>query len=190
MKQIAFLGFLLGFVSLGISLSRAGDPAKSDLDRLQGKWKLVSAVNNGKATNVADHKVWQITGNKIIRESKPNAYIEVDATKKPKALDMNIYPGKKTVFHYKGIYEIEEDTLKICICADSGSGAVRPTTFESKEKSGNVLYVLNRVKDESERDAGPAAEPGVALRPGPHSGFAQHAVVAAAPAGELLRSIR
>ena len=34
------------------------------------------------------------------------------------------------------------------------------------------------------------AEPGVALRPGPHSFFARHHVVAAAPAGELLRSAK
>src|SRR5262245_47469316 len=35
---------------------------------------------------------------------------------------------------------------------------------------------------------GSAAEPGVAPRPGPHSGFARHHAVEAAPAGELLRS--
>jgi hypothetical protein len=44
----------------------------------------------------------------------------------------------------KGIYEIDGDTLRICVAK---KGKERPKTFESKEGSGHVLTVMKRVKD-------------------------------------------
>jgi hypothetical protein len=63
-----------------------------------------------------------------------------------KAFDMDTVTPEKTEKGHKGIYEIEGDTLRFCTATPAG--AERPKTFESKEKSGNVLYVLKRVKDQ------------------------------------------
>jgi len=68
----------------------------------------------------------------------------VDPNKTPKEIDLNFTKGDggaaKGIF--KGIYELKDNTLTICI----GSDQVRPTELESKEGSKAILMVFERKK--------------------------------------------
>src|SRR5947209_18506700 len=65
-------------------------------------------------------------------------------------------------------------------------GASRRATTHIPFPRGIGYYY--REHDHGVTRATTAAEPGVAPRPGPHSCFARHHAVGAAPAGELFRS--
>jgi uncharacterized protein (TIGR03067 family) len=66
----------------------------------------------------------------------------VDPTKKPKAIDFRLGGGDgwlKISGNFKGIYELDGDSLKLCI----GSGDERPAKFSDQ---GAALIVLKRQK--------------------------------------------
>ena len=141
------VAFFLGLLFFGASLGSSGDAGKDELKKLQGNWQFVTRILDGKKGDTKD-AVWTISGNEITYG--PNATVravfKLDATTKPKKFDFDDVAkdptqGKKGI---KGIYEIDGDTLKICV-ATKGE---RPKAFESKEGSGDVLTVLKRVKAE------------------------------------------
>lgn len=125
--------------------SGQGDSTKEDLKKMQGKWRVVELIDDGKAAKPTEKAF------KIISESKvidPGAGTEdefrLDAGKKPKELD--VYVNRKGVVAYqlKGIYEFQGDKLRVCIDLE---GKERPKAFESKPGSGHRLATLERVKD-------------------------------------------
>jgi len=67
----------------------------------------------------------------------------VDVAKKPKQLDITFTDGPDKGKTTLAIYELEDDTYKVCI--DVGEKG-RPTEFASKKGSGHVLQVLKREK--------------------------------------------
>jgi len=68
---------------------------------------------------------------------------KVDATKKPKTMDMTPSEGRYKDKTLLGIYELDGDTLKICFAEP---GKDRPTDFTSKAGSGVVLAIHKREK--------------------------------------------
>jgi uncharacterized protein (TIGR03067 family) len=95
---------------------------------------------------------WTISGNKIIYSPDSDlwAVLHLDATTKPKTFDFehNSKDPKKVEKGFKGIYEIDGDTLKVCVAIGSNAKE-RPKTFESNEGSGTTLTILKRVKEEN-----------------------------------------
>ena len=129
-------------------VSSAGDATKEDLKRMQGKWKFVERIIDGK--KVDQKATWTFSGNEIIYgpDSDRRAVLKLDATTKPKTFDFDhVSKDGKIIDKVLGIYEIEGDTFKICVTIP-GKSAARPKAFESKEGSGHTLTVLQRVKDE------------------------------------------
>jgi uncharacterized protein (TIGR03067 family) len=122
-----------------------GTDTKEDLKKMQGKWRVVEVIEDGKEAK-PDAKAFKIiSDNKVL---DPGAGTEdefrLDATKKPKELD--VYVNRKGVVAYqlKGIYEFQGEKLRVCIDLD---GKGRPKAFESKPGSGYRLATLERVKD-------------------------------------------
>jgi uncharacterized protein (TIGR03067 family) len=140
--------FCLGFLFFGAFVSSAGDASKEDLKRMQGKWKFVERIIDGKK---GDQKgTWTFSGNEIIYGPDANirAVLKIDAATKPKTFDFDhVSKDGKVMEKIMGIYDIEGDTFKICVTIP-GKSAARPKAFESKEGSGHTLTVLQRVKDE------------------------------------------
>jgi uncharacterized protein (TIGR03067 family) len=134
---------LLLVVFLSSALGNEDDPSKTDLQKLQGKWKVERYVVEGAQQKV--HDTWEIMGTKFI-DNEYNLAIRLDATHRPKHLNLERQSKGKTVETFQGIYEIDGDTLKICMARFSD--IARPIRFESKENSRHVLSVLKRVKDE------------------------------------------
>jgi uncharacterized protein (TIGR03067 family) len=124
------------------------DPAsKKDLEGLQGTWKLVSAMQDGKA--LPEDKVKQT---KIVfkadsfRFPKLAEYatsragtIKIDATKQPKEMDA-VSTEKEVML---GIYELNGDNYKVCFAP---TGKPRPSEFASTPGSGQILQVWERKK--------------------------------------------
>src|SRR5258707_10663875 len=88
---------LLGVAAAGLVLAAPAppeDPNKNDLEKLQGTWKVVSAVESGDAVPADKVGEWRLTidGDKVTTAGGPSkdakATIKVDAAKSPPAIDM------------------------------------------------------------------------------------------------------
>jgi uncharacterized protein (TIGR03067 family) len=139
---------------LAVGLLSAADPAKDDankkdLEQMQGDWAAVSAVRNG--AKVADDEIqvifWTVKGNEATFYIFDKAWMKetftLDATKKPRTIDMVSPMGPDKGKPKLGIYEIDKNTLKICLAE---SGKDRPTDFAAKAGSGHTLTVWEREK--------------------------------------------
>ena len=139
------------------------DAAKKELEKLQGTWTVVSVrERNEVVDNPKDMKI-TISANEMAFHfgGKPikNA-LNIDPTKKLKEINLTPPSARKGDPEQPGIYEMDGDTLKICL---SGYGVTetrenkapgspvkrkvivgdRPTSFD--DKSGFTL-VLKREK--------------------------------------------
>jgi RNA polymerase sigma-70 factor (ECF subfamily) len=118
---------------------------KTDKAKLQGTWQAVSGEENGRPfqdTFLTKYKA-TFTGDKVklsaIDDSGEGTYT-LDPTKKPKTIDITIKENEKAI----GIYEVEGDTLKLCMTEDK-DGNERPTEFAGKDKA--ILIVFKRQAD-------------------------------------------
>jgi uncharacterized protein (TIGR03067 family) len=138
---IAALGLLLA------ACSRQEPAPKTDLDKFQGTWYLVSAMEDGKA--LPEEKVKQTTivikGDTFrFPRSAEDATsragtIKLDETKTPKEMD-TISTEKEVML---GIYALDENGYKVCFAP---AGKPRPTDFGSEPGSGQILQVWERQK--------------------------------------------
>jgi RNA polymerase sigma-70 factor (ECF subfamily) len=120
---------------------------KTDKEKLQGRWKLVSGEMGGKAADDLKEGTFVFKGDKVVTE-KPDGMTHssdytIDPTKKPKTIDVTPREGPegekdKT---FPGIYELDGDTLKICA---NGPDMERPTEFKSKEGTQIMLLTFKR----------------------------------------------
>ena len=132
--------------TLAAAIPAAGDE-KSDQKKFQGKWKIESGMQGGKAMpeEMLKSGILVVDGNKmkmtVTRDGKENTVeltFKLDPSKKPAAIDVDIHGMPGT-----GIYKLEGD--KFTICHGEG-GDPRPTEFASKEGSKTALIVFKRVK--------------------------------------------
>ena len=139
---------LLAIVSFWGDVRRGSLP-QTDLDRIQGKWKIVSAEFDGKAIPKSELAYWIFEGEEILTlDSNGNAIVgpqpadyravyRLDENHEPRWVDLDILSGQSNL----AIYELNGDTLRICLSSVAGK---RPTAFESKAGSRNALMVLKR----------------------------------------------
>jgi uncharacterized protein (TIGR03067 family) len=130
------------------------DASQADLDKLQGTWLTVSLVNDGKT--LVDEKTpppagpvtklayegnkWLI---KVGDKTVATGIFKIDATKKPKEIDILDESGAKNDKTKLGIYELDGDSYKYCLAP---AGKPRPTEFASKAGTGHSLGVSRREK--------------------------------------------
>ena len=144
---------LLIITALGLLLAACNrqEPApaapKTDLDRFQGTWNLVSAAQDGKAldqdkvkqtTIVFKGDTFRFPGSAEYATSKEGT-IKLDENKTPKEMDA-ISTEKETML---GIYALEENGYKVCFAP---AGKPRPTEFSSTPGSGYILQSWARQK--------------------------------------------
>ena len=146
----------MGFVPWRHGGSRAtapagDDTAKKDLAQMQGVWNVTELVEKGEklpAKDLTPVKVvilaskMTLTDNGVFREEitlKFNA-----TTQKIKAIDFVYTKGPNTGKSERGIYEINGDTIKICVNETQNGG--RPVAFVSTKNNGCSVAVLQRVK--------------------------------------------
>lgn len=119
---------------------------KKAINKLDGKWVVVSVERDGKADEGLKGAVRVNAGEKYTLTPKDGKAIsgafKVDPSKKPKTMDMLPSEGRYKGKTLLGIYELDGDTLKICFAEP---GKDRPTEFTSKG-SGVVLAIHKREK--------------------------------------------
>jgi uncharacterized protein (TIGR03067 family) len=138
----------VGLLLLGACNRQAPVPVpKTDLDKLQGTWNLVSAMQDGKA--LPEDKVKQTTivfkgdtfrfpGSAEYATSRAGT-IKLDESKTPKEMDA-ISTDKVVML---GIYALEENGYKVCFAPP---GKPRPTEFVSTPGNGYILQSWERQK--------------------------------------------
>lgn len=124
------------------------DVAKADMKALQGAWSMSSVVVNGEEVPADVLK----EGKLVVEGDKYTATLNVSITstftldpqKKPKAIDFKYTDGPQQGQSIKGIYEVEDDTFRLC--RGLAPEAERPTKFESGADSGLIFVVYKRSK--------------------------------------------
>jgi uncharacterized protein (TIGR03067 family) len=121
----------------------AAEKADDDVKKMQGMWTVESMTKSGQ--KAPDDKIKGIEftiKDDVISVKTPEktetAKFKVDATKKPKTMDLMPENASKSVSF---IYELNGDTLKFCW---SEPAKDRPTAFDEKASGG--LMVLKRKK--------------------------------------------
>jgi RNA polymerase sigma factor (sigma-70 family) len=123
--------------------------AKTDLDRLQGVWKVVDAEFNGGTDRNLKHLQkmrWVIKGDRITIGNGGRdeiGSVKVDSTRQPKEIDIiTRTAGGPPVDHGNpGIYKLDGDKLTVCYSFNPDVQS-RPTEFDTRD--GGRLLVLVR----------------------------------------------
>jgi uncharacterized protein (TIGR03067 family) len=143
---------LLGGLLSTIATLAPADEPKTDLDMFQGTWSIISNEESGQKAPPDAYQLVRIIFNKDRYEVKEQDAIaelgslKLDAKKAPKTVDFKITKGDGEGKTQLGIYEINGDTLKLCVSMPPGS-TERPTAFSTEAGSNTLLMVLKRKKD-------------------------------------------
>ena len=138
----------LGLLLVACNRQQPAAAPKTDLDRFQGTWYLVSAMKDGNV--LPEDKVKQMTI--VIKgdtfrfpgladdDTSREGTIKLDENKTPK--EMDTISTKKDVIML-GIYRMDDNGYKVCFAP---AGKPRPTDFASQPGSGNILQSWGREK--------------------------------------------
>jgi uncharacterized protein (TIGR03067 family) len=125
------------------------DPARADLDKLQGTWTLVVMEHEGESAPAEEFKGWTATyeGNRLTlragEEVRRRGLVTLDAGRKPKAMNTWDKDGPFEDQTVPGIYEIDGDTLRVCFARP---GEDRPREFTTKRGTGILYCVYKRAR--------------------------------------------
>jgi uncharacterized protein (TIGR03067 family) len=118
------------------------DALKKELKSLEGTWTVASATFKGKSDKEEGGE-FIFTPDQLTIKSKDGkkeiVSFKIDPSKKPKIMDFTPGAEKKNASPGKAIYELDGDTLKICV----GPPDKRPDEISDK---GQVLFTLKRKK--------------------------------------------
>jgi uncharacterized protein len=134
---------------------------RADKEQLQGTWKFVSVVEEGKKMKDSAIKDWKLMFKGTMLRMKINPDMgelyrfRLEETTEPKLLDLVDWDtsiGAAPETGFKGVYSIAGDALTICI-GQKNTG--RPIALESGPSSRCILWTLKREspKDEPKKDA-------------------------------------
>jgi len=158
LTQVAAVSLVLALGAAGVFGARAwadreggdkdGKPAEVKPATLDGTWVATGIVKNGSAAPkevvermriiIKDDDFTVHDGDQVIKGTAKR-----DTTAKPPTIDVVLTDGPAKGETSAGIYEVTDDTLKICT---GHQDVPRPAAFESKEGSGHILITLRRAK--------------------------------------------
>jgi uncharacterized protein (TIGR03067 family) len=155
MRDCAVVAF-----AIVLPMAFAQEPnVKDEIKKLEGNW-VQTSVNGRETANEKDAKnapkvTILIEGEKWIEKSaaapreSPSTF-KIDPAKKPKHIDKTVTISDKPVT-FPGIYELEGDTLKVCmpfsVGGDFSKIDKRPTEFKVSVPDGFMLMTYKRVKE-------------------------------------------
>jgi uncharacterized protein (TIGR03067 family) len=127
---------------LALSLNALAADAPDDAKAIQGKWRLAKgelsgqpmaeAVTRSISLKLASGKYEVFVGN-----SPDKGTYAIDSTVRPKTITVTGTEGPNQGKTFPAIYELQEDTLRICYDL---SGTKRPTEF--KTTAGTRLFLV------------------------------------------------
>jgi len=118
----------------------------TELDKLQGTWRLTSLESDGNAlsTDVLSEVAIVLRGDRFKSVGMGATYtgtIALFPRKKPKAFDVLFTSGPPEGTRNRGIYMLDGDTLTVCLAT---RGNARPRSFRTRPDSGLTLETLER----------------------------------------------
>ena len=131
------------------SPAAAPDAMNKDIGQFQGEWTMVSGAADG--VPIPDYVFNQIrqvfTGAQMTGTISGTMYWKVkfaiDPSKSPKTIDYEITGGPAVGAKQLGIYELNDDTCKLCVGKLNGG---RPKNFDATRGTGNTASTWKRVK--------------------------------------------
>ena len=146
MRQACGVVALLTLALLGCNAT--ADDAKDDLKALEGTWDLIYLERDGKEAKLQNDTKAINTGDKFVVKRGDEVIaagtMKVDPSKKPKASETTYTEGPDKGKTFKGIYQIEGDSVKFCRAGSPDDD--RPTEFKTKPDSGQFVAVYKRAK--------------------------------------------
>ncbi len=131
---------------LALAFARAGD-APSDLQRMQGNWKVIHLEEKGKKITDKELSLMDaiirkdVVTIRIGNEVGAEFTVKLDPKQAPKALDLTHTLGPDKGKTELGIYTLEEDILKICV---EETKKDRPKSFEGAATASCSILILKR----------------------------------------------
>ena len=115
------------------------EEARKDLQEMQGTWKLES-LEDGKKTKVDVKKRTLFFGGELCLVRDGDKVVQVGVarlvtSKSPRRIDVVVRKGQHQDNTMLGIYEVKDDTLKVCFDPE---GEGRPAAFATKLGPGIV----------------------------------------------------
>jgi uncharacterized protein (TIGR03067 family) len=141
------LAFMMLMVHFAVGLTMAADKPDKELEPFQGTWSVESITKNGKDVpeDAAQRLILVVKGNeRLIRDGddvKSKATFTIDASKKPKHMDITVSDGPLKGKTLRGIYELKDGTLTVCLLLE---GEGRPEDLTAKEGSNRLLQVFKK----------------------------------------------
>ena len=147
-----FLGALLAAIGAIATADDAKDEAiKKDRNQIEGTWKVVALeVDGNKASDEDARQLSVVNGSdgswSLFSEGKKisKGTSTFDPTRKPKTIDFTPTEGEGIGNQYLGIYELGENTRKMCFAPP---GKPRPTEFSTMSGTEHILVTFERDKD-------------------------------------------
>jgi uncharacterized protein (TIGR03067 family) len=121
-----------------ICMGMAGHATTSDVAALQGKWQAMEATSNGEPPppGMLEKLALVFKDETISIMGAPPARFTIDTTFAPAHIDL------MNSLHQVGIYELKQDTLKVCF----GIQGDRPKIFHTEKGTNRTFIALKRVK--------------------------------------------
>jgi uncharacterized protein (TIGR03067 family) len=138
---------VLSLVAIGLVMTARGQEGGAKKSKLEGTWKVTSVMEKGKEKGPEDHTMI-ISGDTLTVKKGDEVVFKGtfkrDKTKKPREIDVTVTEGPEKVKGKvaKGIYELKDDTLKLC--ANHPGEEQRPTEFSAPENSPFMLITMKR----------------------------------------------
>jgi RNA polymerase sigma factor (sigma-70 family) len=159
LKQIAVVTLVAGITTAGGALiaysvyetnfSERASAIRLDAARLQGGWNVVEQEQNGRVLTdellLGSHMTFIFAGNQLLsrtffpdgKQFGDDLEFALDPTRSPKTIEI-----RKKDERILGIYELDGDSLKICVCRKPGA---RPAGFKTGMGGDEILQVLKRL---------------------------------------------
>ena len=136
------------FLALPVQPEQPPDAAKDELKKLQGTCQIELQEEDGTKLSEDELKGRTLSFGKNLFLMRQNAKmvqigkLKIDPSKSPKTINAVIEKGAHEGDILPGIYQLEGDTLKVCLSTD---GDARPREFKTEPKSGRLLLVCKRL---------------------------------------------
>jgi uncharacterized protein (TIGR03067 family) len=139
---------LLLIGSVGYAADEREELIRHDRWQIEGLWRVVALEVNGQKSDDEDcKKLTVINGNdgswRLLSEGNEisKGVTTIDPTMKPRTIDVTPTEGSGQGDHWLGIYELGDNTRKLCFVS---SDHPRPTDFTSTPGSERILVTFER----------------------------------------------
>lgn len=155
MRRSFFCQLIVGVLYTAVGAMAFAADAKDEAiqkDRklIEGTWRIVALVLNGTDANAEDaRKLTVVNGAdgswSLFSDGKAisKGTSTIDPTQKPKTIDFMTTEGEAKGNRYQGIYELTQNSRKMCFAPPE---AARPKEFTSSQSNQHTLLTLEREK--------------------------------------------